>query len=107
MIMPSDKDYRETKQIMLGKATMKSEFRQLADWIDKTYGVKTINIVYDTIDNGKRPRLEICFEFEKERTKFLDQNNMNFDEKKQKAIALEFRKTLEEQGLIKKKSFLN
>ena len=48
--MPSDKDYKETKQIMLGKKVMQPEFKPLAEWIDKTYGVKTINIFYDTID---------------------------------------------------------
>lgn len=39
MIMPSDKDYRETRQIMLGVKAIKPEFRPLAEWINKTYGV--------------------------------------------------------------------
>ncbi len=30
MVMPSDKEYKETKQIMLGQATMNSDFEQLA-----------------------------------------------------------------------------
>ena len=30
MIMPSDKDYKETKQIMLGKKVMKPEIKPLA-----------------------------------------------------------------------------
>ncbi len=58
MIMPYDADYLETKQIMLGEAVMKKEFLPLAEWVDETFGVKTINIVYDTIEEGKRPRLE-------------------------------------------------
>jgi hypothetical protein len=40
--MPSDKDYKETKQIMLGKKVMQPEFKPLAEWIDKTYGVQSI-----------------------------------------------------------------
>ena len=100
MIMPSDKDYKETKQIMLGKKVMKPEFKPLADWIDKTYGVKTINIFYDTIDKGTRPRLEICFEHPKEKTQFKGPNSFNVDSEKQKAIGKKFKETLKEQGLI-------
>lgn len=44
MIMPSDRDYKQTKQIMLGKKSIKSEFKPLADWIDNEYGVKTTKI---------------------------------------------------------------
>ena len=100
MIMPSDKDYKETKQIMLGKKVMKPEFKPLADWIDKTYGVKTINIFYDTIDIGTLPRLEICFEHTKEKAQFKGPNSFNFDSDKQKAIGKKFEETLKEQGLI-------
>lgn len=102
MIMPSDKDYKETKQIMLGKKEMKPEFKLLAEWIDKKYGVKTINIYYDTIDEGSRPRLEICFETVKERSTFNGKGIVIFDHSKQDDIALKFKKTLEEQGIVKK-----
>ena len=78
MIMPSDKDYKETKQIMLGKKVMQPEFKPLAEWIDKTYGVKTINIFYDTIDKGNRPRLEIYFEHPKGKAQFNGPNGFNF-----------------------------
>jgi hypothetical protein len=100
MIMPSDKDYKETKQIMHGKKVMQPEFKPLAEWIDKTYGVKTINIFYDTIDKGNRPRLEICFEHPKEKAQFNGPNGFNFDSGKQKAIGKKFKETLKEQGLI-------
>lgn len=100
MIMPSDKDYKETKQIMLGKKAMKPEFKPLAEWIDKTYGVRTINIFYDTIDQGTRPRLEICFEHPRDKALFNEPNGINFDSDKQKAIGNKFRETLKEQGRI-------
>ena len=84
MIMPSDKEYKATKQIMLGKATINFDFRQLADFIDQTFGVKTINIIYDTFGKEKQPRLNICFEFEREKQSFNDdKGNFNFDNKKQ------------------------
>ncbi len=99
MILPYDPDYQETKQIMLGLSAMKPEFRPLADWVDETFGVKTINTVYDTIEEGKRPRLELCFEFEKERNPFYGDEWKNFDGGKQKAIASKFKETLVKQGI--------
>ena len=99
MIMYYDPDYQETKRIMLGEESMKAEFRSLADWVDETFGIKTINIVYDTIEEGTRPRLELCFEFEKEKDDFLNREYLNYDGLKQKDIALKFQQTIEAQGL--------
>jgi hypothetical protein len=101
MITSSDKDYKETKQILLGKKVLKPEFQPLAEWIDQTYGVKTINVFYDTIDKGTRPRLEICFEHPREKSLFKGPNGFNFDSDKQKAIGEKFKETLVKQGLIK------
>jgi hypothetical protein len=100
MIMPSDKDYTQTKRIMLGKDKMKPEFVPLAEWIDKTYDVKTINIIYDTLDN-KTPRIQICFEYEKEKNKFLTHDISYFDKTKQKAIGEKFTEIIKQQGLSK------
>lgn len=101
MIMYYDSDYQETKQIMLGNQTMKPEFKKLAEWIDKTYAVKTINIIYDTIDEGKRPRLQICFEFENEKTSFYDKNNLNYRSDTQQAIQQQFQQLLEDSSIPK------
>ena len=108
MILPSDKEYTQTKRIILGKETMKAEFRPLAEWIDKKYNVKTINIIYDLLDK-ERPRIQICFEFEKEKNKFLTHDIDYFDKNKQNAIGDRFRKIIRQQGLDKKKrnSFWN
>ena len=105
MITSSDKGYKETKQIMLRKKVMKSEFKPLAEWIDRTYGVKTINVFYDTIDKGTRPRLEICFEHSREKSQFKGSDGFNFDSDKQKTIGKKFKETLVKQGLIKKSGF--
>lgn len=103
MIMPSDKEYTQTKRVILGIDEMKSEFVPLAEWIDKTYDVKTINIIYDTIDN-KTPRIQICFEFEKEKNKFLTHGISYFDKPKQKAIGQKFSETIKQQGLSRSNS---
>lgn len=100
MIMPSDKEYKQTKRIKLGTEKMKSEFAPLAEWIDKTFDVKTINIIYDTLYD-KKPRVQICFEYEKEKNKFLTSDISYFDKTKQKLIAEKFKETIEQQGLSK------
>lgn len=106
--MPSDKDYRETKQIMLGKKVMNPDFKPLADWIDKKFNVKTLNIKYDTIDKGTRPRLGIFLETTRDANSFHENGQFtNFDSKKQKQIADKFKQSLKEQGLIKKKKLID
>lgn len=98
--MPSDKTYKITKRIMLGESVMNPDFRLLADFIDQTFGVKTINIIYDTFGVDKRPRLNICFEFGREQQVFNENNAaFNFDSKKQQLIARKFKETLKEQDL--------
>jgi hypothetical protein len=107
MILPSDKEYTLTKRIILGAEQMMPEFVPLAEWIDKTYDVKTINIIYDTLDN-KTPRIQICFEFEQEKNKFLTRDLSYCDKSKQKAIGQKFSEIIKQQGLSKSsKSILN
>jgi hypothetical protein len=100
--MPSDKEYKEVKLIMQGKASMKSEFKPLAEWIDNTYDVKTIDIIYDTIEPNNWPRVQICFEFLKEKKKFDGPTLFSFDPEKQKAIGSQFKNTLGDQ--VRKKN---
>ncbi|WP_426327725.1 hypothetical protein [Pedobacter sp. R-06] len=100
MILPSDKEYTQTKRIILGTEKMKPEFVPLAEWIDKTFEVKTINIIYD-IAYDKKPRLQICFEFEGEKDKFLTHDISYFNKEKQKLIAEKFKETIDQQGLGK------
>ncbi len=98
MITPSDKEYTETKQIMLGQKTMEPEFVPLTAWIDKTYDVKVINIIYDTFYKDN-PRVQICFEFEKEKNKFLTKETSYFNKNKQNAIAEKFKELIKAQSL--------
>lgn len=79
---------------------MKTEFVPLAEWIDRTYGIRTINIIYDILDN-KTPRIRICFEYESEQNKFLTHDISYFDQTKQQAIGQKFGEIIKEQGLSK------
>lgn len=97
MITPSDKEYIETKRIIQGTERMKEEFIPLAKWIENTYDVKPINIIYDTLSD-KRPRIRICFEFSHEMEKFLTHDIAYFDKLKQKTIGEMFSKTISQQA---------
>lgn len=101
MILPSDKEYTQTKRIILGHEEIKKEFIPLATWIDETYGVKTINIIYDTLNN-KTPRIQICFEKESEKNMFLVNDVSYFDKTKQQAIGKKFVETIKSQGLSRR-----
>jgi len=92
MIVPSDKDYKETKLIKQGKASINPAFKLLADWIDKSYNVKVLNIYYDVIKgayNKLFPRVNIIFENKEEELKFKDGFG-NYNPDKQKIIARKF-----------------
>jgi hypothetical protein len=89
MIVPSDPDYKLTKLIKLGKSTMNVAFKLLADWIDLTYDVKTINIIYDKIENNKIPRLNIIFEKERDGALFISDQGYNPD--RQREIVSQFK----------------
>lgn len=104
--MPSDKEYQQTKRIKLGIEKMKAEFVALADWIDATFEVKTINIIYDTLYD-KQPRLQICFEYQSEKNVFLTNDTSYFDKTKQKLIAEKFKQTIKQQNLNEPNSLLN
>jgi hypothetical protein len=92
MIVPSDPDYKLTKLIKLGKSTMNGAFKLLADWIDLTYDVKTINIIYDKIENNKIPRLNIIFEKEKDGALFI--SNQGYNPDRQREIAYQLKSDL-------------
>lgn len=90
MIVPSDPDYINTKLVKQSSEKIDRVFQDLAIWISIQFGTKVLNIYYDTIDTDKnRPRLNIIFEFETEKAKFVDIHG-NFDSSRQKSIADKF-----------------
>ncbi len=107
MIMPFDKEYKVTKQIMLGRQIIPNELQPIADWIDKIFDVKTINLNYDIIEDG-RPRLGVCFETQEEANSFHENGEFtNYDSTKQKQISDKFKELLAKQNLLKKNSFFD
>ncbi|WP_370089753.1 hypothetical protein [Ekhidna sp.] len=107
MILKSDKVYKQTKQIILGDSKMAPLYEPLANWIDSTFNVKTVNIVHDYINGNKRPRLNIIFEFEKEKLKFNGKERFGYDSSKQKKIAGEFERLMKEYFDSKRPGLLN
>jgi len=92
MVSPFEKEYKLSKLIKRGEASMPEEFLLLADWIDKTYDVKTLNIIYDYIDKDiSRPLLSIILEYENDKLKFYTNNGLNLDSNKQKEVAAKFK----------------
>ena len=109
MITKVDKGYKLTKLIKQGKATIDDDFVELRDWIYKTYNVRPINIIYDLISGYKgklSPRLEIVFEFSKERNVFIKED-INYDQVKQEAINQQFKKILISKGFTLEKNVWN
>ncbi|MCR5862266.1 hypothetical protein LRS05_08955 [Flavobacterium sp. J372] len=92
MIIPPGKEYIATKKIVQGKASMPEEFIPLANYIDSTFKVKTLNIIKDTINYGQTERLRICLETEDEEKIFhVDGLFTNYDPEKQRLIAEKYK----------------
>ena len=96
MIMPSDRDYKVTKLIKQGFKSISPDFLELSNWINKTYDVSVLNILYDTINNSEIPRLTIVFEFNKDELKFREGLWGNYDIQKQQLIAEKFEKLVKQ-----------
>lgn len=107
MIFTSDKDYKSTKKIKQGISKIKDEFEPLTKWIDEKYDVKTLNLIFDFIDNDKsHPRLQVCLEYAKDKGKFMDNKTYNFDKRKQKDIAEKFEEITSNYVLENKPSWI-
>jgi len=92
LITPTDFAYQQTKNIMQGKASIQSEFLPLAKFINESFNVRTINILYDRTENGNHARFNICFETESEKQQFNSTDgSFSFDRLKQNRIAEKYR----------------
>lgn len=99
MILPSDSDYKRTKALKKCNKSLRSPFREIADWISTRYGVIVLNVEYDTVVSNDRPRLHVIVEKQSEKSKFYDEAHVNFDSKKQKRISDEFTSIIQKQGV--------
>jgi hypothetical protein len=73
---PSDPKYQASKLIKRGDARIDDDFKLLAEWIDKGFGVNTVNIIYGTTEG--RPSVEIVLEYKRDESTFRNPDRMKF-----------------------------
>jgi hypothetical protein len=102
MITPSDRDYKQTKLIKAGTKNLLPPFKELANWMAEQYrGVTVLNVYYDKITPGNRPRLSIIFERERDRQKFRTGSHGNYDPVAQAKVAAKFTDILADRRISK------
>ncbi|MBK8613408.1 MAG: hypothetical protein IPN85_07915 [Flavobacteriales bacterium] len=62
MIVPSDPDYQATKRIKQGLDQMGVPEIELADTLQREFGVRPLNILYEWVATAGRARLRVVFE---------------------------------------------
>jgi hypothetical protein len=97
MISPSDNDYKETKLIKKGEKELSSLFKELAQWIEKKFDVSVLNVYYDLITPGNRPRLNVILEFSLDENKFKTHPYGSYNVHKQKIIADKFKELVNDE----------
>jgi len=70
----------------------------LAEWIDSTYGVRTMNMIYDRIGNDLRPRLNIIFETDADCDLFRTPSDL--ENTKKHEIASKFKEFIQNETLV-------
>jgi len=90
MIVSSDKEYIDTKRFKRGEVRLEQPYLDLAGWVEKKYGVKVLNVIYDIVLPVQRPRLQICVESQGDCNIFRSKDDFNFDDRKQKQIQDQF-----------------
>ena len=98
MIMPSDLDYKQTKQLKISGGPLPSPHRELADWINVHYEVKALNLVLDTIEPNSRPRLNVILEWAADGQKFRQKDSPNFDKDAQRTVQQQFASLTKKMG---------
>lgn len=96
MVTSHDAEYRSTKLIRQGQAFLEPLFAELAAWIAATWDVTVLNVVYDELDPGRQPRLQVIVEHLHERERFCE--GCNFDPFAQQAIAARFAELVTRHG---------
>src|SRR5690606_25120131 len=94
MIRPSDRDYQETKEILLGNKSIHPDFIPISDCISRQFGVTPINIIYHKQGDNKRPSLIVCVEYEAQAVLFHDPSNPWFLEKAKERLIIDYLKDL-------------
>lgn len=79
MIFPTDKEYKVSKSIFLGKKAINEKYKPLKDWISKEFTVDVINIVVDCCKYGKSKdnRIQIILKTKADCRKFENPRQKN------------------------------
>lgn len=97
MITPSDDDYQETKRLKRSGASLKSPFKEIADWVAAEYRVRVLNVVHDAVTYD-RPRLIVILETQEDALKFQNGPFGDFNRVDQKRVQQHFETILAELG---------
>jgi hypothetical protein len=92
MFFPTDKFYKETKEILKGNQRLPDIYKDLIDWIQKNLDARIINIKYDKIENSNTPRLKLVTWSQSDYIKFQRQDQFAYNEEFQQMIASEFKR---------------
>lgn len=96
MILPSDTDYKNTKQIKKSMKSINPKYKKLSAWIEKRYRVKVLNIIVKKYNNKPKgvivKNINIILEFEKDIIIFRKGDIGNYYSDKQKSIINEYKK---------------
>jgi len=94
MLSPTDASYIATKKIKLGKAPLKSPFRECVERLRAEFpGVSILNAFHERIPPHNIPRLTVVVEYEEEQRRFFDDVG-DYDKEKQERAAAIFREAL-------------
>ncbi len=93
MITSKDREYKATKRIKQGKKRLRSPFDALAQWIQSTWNVTVLNVIYDRANSLHAPRLQVILEHKTHTQKFC--RGASYDKNKQSAIAEKFLEIIE------------
>jgi hypothetical protein len=92
MSSSSEESYKETKRIKQGQEKLSPAYQQLAHWIQEKYNVQVLNIRLEHPEVIQRPRLHVILEYLEEAEQFNEPDTINYDAKKQEAIARAFQR---------------
>ena len=94
MLSPSDPAYVATKKIRLGKAQLKSPFKECVKGLRAEFpDISILNAFHERIPPHNIPRLTVVVEFEEEQRRFFDDVG-NYDKEKQEKAAAILREAL-------------
>ncbi len=100
MINPSDQDYQDAKKRKKNGTALPSPFRELATWIESTYGVEVLDIQYENdVFPSNLPKINVVLEWKHDSQKFNSPNSVNFDKTKQDNVKKQFESLLIQKGI--------